>query len=87
MDWNHNSMISLLQAYLIGTFRVWSQKFLGLQDHISTIYTSATLCCDIHSSLPESLNYHSMTSQKFATVANDVKKRQRAEKELCIKQA
>lgn len=40
-DWNHNSMISLLQAYLIGTFRV--PKFLGLQDHI-LLFIPLQLC-------------------------------------------
>lgn len=64
MEWNHNSMMSLLQAYLIDMLRVWSQKFLVLQDHILSF-----ICLqlhDIHGSLvlPESLSYHSVWHHK-----------------------
>lgn len=79
MEWNHNSMMSLLQAYLIDMLRVWSQKFLVLQDHILSF-----ICLqlhDIHGSLvlPESLSYHSVWHHKTLHSSKLYEKRQRKE--------
>lgn len=61
VEWNQYSTTSVLQDYLIDRFRVWSQKFLGLQDHLLQDQSFIPLqLCHIHGSLvlPESLSYH-----------------------------
>lgn len=75
-EWNHYSMNSLWQTYLIGRFRTSSQKFLGYTRPHLMIYTCATLwhswftgtACELESPF-------CVTSQKIATAANDGRKK------------